>query len=158
MHIPMTFWETFDFPVCGEVGYGLSTSTLWTMTTLELFLTITSQVSWEIVLPWKWFVTYLANVHPNCRCTFWVTSHGRMKFAVSLEGTIPGNHKCGTHIKNRTPLCCYPHHSCRQNGVSAPHPCFILSLLSNQHTATLSSDIRRHRTIFRFWGIPVTHH
>ena len=28
MHRSMTFWETLDFPVCGEVGYGLSISLL----------------------------------------------------------------------------------------------------------------------------------
>ena len=28
MHRPMTFWETLDFPVCGEVRYGLSISLL----------------------------------------------------------------------------------------------------------------------------------
>ena len=104
------------------------------MTTLELFLTMTSQVSWEIVLPWKWFVTYLANVHLNHRC---VTLHGRMKFAVSLECTIPGNHKSGTRIKNRNPLCCYPHRSCRQTDIAAPASRFYTgSIYQSEHSNT----------------------
>ena len=45
-----------------------SAITIETMTTLELFLTMTSQVSWQIVLPCEWCVTYLANVQPNYRC------------------------------------------------------------------------------------------
>ena len=50
-----------------DFQFPLLAVTFWTMMALELFLAVNEQMAREIVLPWKWFVTYLATVHPCCR-------------------------------------------------------------------------------------------
>ena len=74
-------FSVFICVVMKYVGFQflLSAVTFWTMTALELFLTMDRQMSWEIILSREWFFTYLTNVHPCCRRPLCSSFHGGMR-------------------------------------------------------------------------------